>query len=80
MEFFPSIIHPIPPQPESQVKPQNDSPSMKKDKEPVYQLPAPTISASSRPEPPCQKHDSEVYKLANSEVWQQMYPAPERLL
>ena len=53
---------------------------MKKDKEPVYQLPDPTIGASSRPEPPCQKHDSEVYKLADSEVWQQIYPAPERLL
>ena len=47
--ILPSIIYPIPPQPESQVKPQNDSPSMKKDKEPVYQLPDPIIGASSRP-------------------------------
>ena len=47
--ILPSIIHPVPPQPKSQVKPQNDSPSMKKDKEPVYQLPDPTIGASSRP-------------------------------
>ena len=31
-------------------------------------------------EPPCQKHDSAVYKLADSEVWLQMYPAPKRLL
>ena len=47
--ILPSIICPVPPQPESQVKPQNDPPSMKKDKEPVYQLPDPTIGASSRP-------------------------------
>ncbi|KAK4583122.1 hypothetical protein RGQ29_026064 [Quercus rubra] len=44
-----SIIWPVPSQPESQVKPQNDSPFMKKDKEPLYQLPDPTIGASSRP-------------------------------
>ena len=47
--ILPSIIHLVPPQPESQVKPQNDSPSMKKDKELVYQLLEPTIGASSRP-------------------------------
>ena len=40
--ILPSIIRPVPSQPESQVKPQNDSPFMKKDKEPVYQLPDPT--------------------------------------
>ena len=45
--ILPSIIHAVPAQPESQVKSQNDSPSMKKDKEPVYQLPDPTIGASS---------------------------------
>ena len=33
--ILPIIIHPVPPQPKSQVKPQNDSSSMKKDKEPV---------------------------------------------
>ena len=33
--ILPGIIHPVPPQPKSQVKPQNDSSSMKKDKEPV---------------------------------------------
>ena len=47
--ILPNIIHPVPPQPKAQVKPQNDSPSMKKDKEPVYQLPDLTIGASSRP-------------------------------
>ena len=47
--ILPSIIHPVLPLPESQVKPQNDSPSIKNDKEPVYQLPDPTIGASSRP-------------------------------
>ena len=47
--ILPSIIRPVPSQPELQVKPQNDSPFMKKDKEPVYQLPDPTIGASSRP-------------------------------
>ena len=47
--ILPSIIHPVPPQPESQVKPQNDSTSMKKDKEQIYQLPDPTIGAFSRP-------------------------------
>ena len=33
--ILPIIIHPVPPQPKSQVKPQNDSSSMKKHKEPV---------------------------------------------
>ena len=47
--ILPSIIRPVPSQPKSQVKPQNDPPFMKKDKEPVYQLPNPTIGASSRP-------------------------------
>ena len=47
--ILPSIIWPVPSQPESQVKPRNDPPFMKKDKEPVYQLPNPTIGASSRP-------------------------------
>ena len=45
--ILPSIIRPAPSQPKSQVKPQNDSPFMKE--EPVYQLPDPTIGASSRP-------------------------------
>ena len=44
-----SIIRPVPSQPKSQAKPQNVSPFIKKDKEPVYQLPDPTIGASSRP-------------------------------
>ena len=44
-----SIIRPAPSQPKSQVKPQNDSPFTKKDKEPVYQLLDPTVGASSRP-------------------------------
>ena len=47
--ILPSIIRPVPSQPKSQAKPQNDSPFIKKDKEPVYQLPDPTIGASSRP-------------------------------
>ena len=35
-EILPSITRPAPSQPKSQVKPQNDSPFMKEDKEPVY--------------------------------------------
>ena len=46
--IFPGITHSIPPQPEPQTNPQNDSPPMKKDKEPIYQPPDPTIGASSR--------------------------------
>ena len=49
IHYEPSIIRPVPSQPESQAKLQNDSPFMKKDKEPIYQLPDPTIGASSRP-------------------------------
>jgi len=45
---FPGITHSVPPQPEPQTNPQNDSPPMKKDKEPIYQPPDPTIGASSR--------------------------------
>ena len=44
-----SIIQPAPSQPKPQVKPQNDSPFTKKNKEPVYQLPDPTVGASLRP-------------------------------
>ena len=49
--ILPSIIQPAPSpsQPKPQVKPQNDSPFTKKDKEPVYQLPDPTVGAFSRP-------------------------------
>ena len=31
--IFPSITHPVPPQPELQASPRNDTPPMKKDKE-----------------------------------------------
>ena len=48
--IFPSITHPVPPQPELQASPRNDTPPMKKDKEQVYQSPDPTIGASSRPQ------------------------------
>ena len=47
--IFPSITHPVPPQPELQASFRNDTPPMKKDKEQVYQSLDPTIGASSRP-------------------------------
>ena len=47
--IFPAITYSSLPQPESQHKPQNESSPIKKDKEPLYQPPDPTIGASSRP-------------------------------
>ena len=46
--IFPAITYSTL-QPEPQGKPQNEPSPIKKDKEPSYQLPDPTIGASSRP-------------------------------
>jgi len=47
--ILPGMTHSAPPQLEPQAKPQNEPSSMKKDKEPLYQPPDPTIGASSKP-------------------------------
>ena len=47
--IFPAITYSTLSQPKPQSKPQNEPSPIKKDKEPLYQLPAPTIGASSRP-------------------------------
>ena len=47
--IFPTITYSIPPQPKPQTRPQNESSPIKKDKEPLYQPPDPTVGASSRP-------------------------------
>nr|POE50500.1 hypothetical protein CFP56_76734 [Quercus suber] len=42
-------MYPIPPQLAPHTKPQNEPPLIKKDKEPLYQPPNPTVHAFSRP-------------------------------
>ena len=47
--ILPTIAYSTLPQPEPQPRLHNEPSFMKKDKEPLYQLPNPTIGASSRP-------------------------------
>ena len=47
--ILPAITYPLQPKPESQIQPQNKPSPSRKDKEPLYQPPDPTIGASSKP-------------------------------